>query len=382
MQFGDAINNAFERTKYLLWERRSRTRWRNFALLSWLCGYSGGGGGGGGGDFSSLFKGTGDKRDTSMRLLLGCSLASALGAGASEFDEIKPYIGLILVLCLGIFALSMFVLYASNFARVILVENIVHDRDAIAEPWSRLSGMGWSVLWWGVGYFFVSAVILGLLVVAPGVGIAVMGEHDPGMYLLYLPFFLWLFAVLLPLGFIQGYFQEIVIPLMYRQKCSSTEAWAIFKPLFNAQKGKWIVYMLLHFFLVMAASIVASMIMLMVLLMVGLVLGLPTLAMFAVSSTAGIVTAVVTGTLFVIACFVFGCLLTMPVTVLGRSFSMYILQQVAPEYGFLPLGGRPLSVDPITGMVQGPEAGVGLNPAETQPMPTESSEWSDMPPHG
>lgn len=386
MQYGEAINNAFERMKYLLWEKRSRKRWRNYAILSFLCGYGGGGGGGGGGDFSSLFKGSGHKHDTSMRVLLGCSVAGALGAQASDAfgQELAPYMGLIILLVLGVFGLGLAISFISNFARPILVENIVHDREEIMEPWSRLSQLGWSVFWWGFVFVLVSSLAIGALVGLPAVGIAAMGSGgNEGAYLMFIPLFFWALLVIIPCCFVQGYFQEIVIPLMYRQNCSAKEAWALFTPMFNAQKGKWILYMVIHFFIVLAGNIATQLAGLLVLLAVGLVLAIPTIAAFAAGGkVAGIVCLVVVGCIFIAACFVIGALFSMPVTVAARSFSMYILQQVAPEYGFLPLGGRPLTISPVTGMVEAPSGGVGLNPEtgvpeqQTQP----NLDWSEMPP--
>lgn len=381
MNYSEAINNAMERTKYLLWERRSRVRWRNFGILSFLCGpNSGGGGGGGGGDFSQLFKGSGDHRETSMRMLLGCSVASALGAQAADLggEKFMPYLGLIILVGLGLFALGLVCLFASNFARLILVENIVHDRDAILEPWSRLSRLGWSVLWWGFGFFVMAFVVAAILIGGPAAAIGVMSAKSPGAALLFLPLLLWMVVVMLPLGFINGYYQEIVIPLMYRQNCSATEAWALFKPLFNAQKGKWLLYMVIHCLITMAGGIAAGLAALMVMIALGLVLGVPTMAIYAGAGPGvGLPVAVVAVAVFVVAMCIVGALFNMPVTVAARSFSMYILQQVAPEYGFLPLGGRPVPVEAGTGLTgANASPGIGLNPAETQPM----DDWSQTPP--
>ncbi len=384
MEYGDAINNAIERTKYLLWERRSKVRWRNYAILSLLCGtQSGGGGGGGGGDFSQLFKGT-DHHDSSLRVMLTCSLAGALGLGAQAgdgFDSMKPYVGLIIIAVLGLLTLALAMTFASNFARVILVENIVHDREAIAEPWGRLSRLGWSVLWWGVGFVIVTLVVLGLLCGVPFGAVAVMAEGgNHGALLLLIPLLFWFLALLIPICFVQGYFQEIVVPLMYRQNITANEAWALFKPMFKAQKMRWIGYMVIHFFLCVAGNIASSLAGLLVVMVVGIVLAVPTAALwYAGGTTLGIICAVVAVPLFIAAWIGIFALFNAPVTVAARSFSMYILQQVAPEYGFLPLGGRPLQT-PLHGIEVNP-AGTGLNPAAGPDSRVEPvSSWSEEPP--
>lgn len=369
MQYGDAINNAIERTKYLLWERRSGARWRNYSILSYLCGYVGGGGGGGGGDLAELFKGSGDKHDTSLRLMMGCSLAGAMAAG-------EPYLWLIVLFVLGLFFLAVAHLFLSNFARVVLVENIVHDRHALLEPFSRLSRLGWSVLWWGFAFFCGWFVVMGLLVGAPAGAIALAADDNPGVLLMFIPLLMWAAVVFIPLSFINGYFQEIVVPLMYRQNCTAGEAWAIFKPMFNAQKGKWIGYMVIHFFLVVAGGIATGVMGLMVLLLVALVVGLPAFAIYAAAgTTAGVIAGVVAFLIFLFVSICVTALFSAPVTVVARSFSMYILQQVAPEYGFLPLGGRPVSPTQITHFVESPAAGAGLNPEQ----PPAAAEWSETP---
>jgi MFS family permease len=383
MEYGDAINNAIERTKYLLWERRSKVRWRNYAFLSVLAGAnSGGGGGGGGGDFSSLFKGS-DHHDSSMRVMLGCSLAGALGLGAQAGDgleSIKPYMALIILFVLAMMVFAVGMTFASNFARVILVENIVHDREAIVEPWGRLSRLGWSVLWWGVGFVIVTLMLLGLLCGVPFGVVAVMAEGgNSGALLLLIPLFFWFLALLIPLCFVNGYFQEIVVPLMYRQNITANEAWALFKPMFKAQKMRWIGYMVIHFFLCMAGGIATSLAGLLVVMVVGIVLAVPTAALwYAGGTTIGILCACIAVPLFIIVWICVFALFGAPVTVAARSFSMYILQQVAPEYGFLPLGGRPLQ-PAMHGLEVNP-AGTGLNPADSPRSPAETPTWSEEPP--
>ena len=44
LDISGALSDAFKRTKYLLWERRSFGRWWRYALLSMLTGGGGGGG--------------------------------------------------------------------------------------------------------------------------------------------------------------------------------------------------------------------------------------------------------------------------------------------------------------------------------------------------
>ncbi|MEW6280640.1 MAG: hypothetical protein AB1758_18590 [Candidatus Eremiobacterota bacterium] len=369
MDISDAVNNAIERTRYLLFEQRTFPRWRNYALLHALT--AGGGGGGGGGDISELFKG--DEKTTSARAVMGCSLLGALGAQASGAE-----VAIIVAILVPFVLLGLYLLYLSSVLRLVLVENIVHDRQAIVEPFRRLKHLGWSVYIWSLVWTMLFLAAMAVLVGLPGYLIYQAGS---GAYLGFLPLALWGLFLCLAVATMWVLFNECVVPLMYRENVNATQAWGLLLPLLKAAPGQWCLFIVIRALLcmgfLMASGIVALLMVLVAALAIAIVIGLPTAGLYLAlrsngGEVVGIAGLVLGGLLFLAAAIVLGLAAGTPVTVAIRSFSLYAMQQLAPQYGFLPLGGRPVHIQ----VLRAEAAGTGLNPTpaetpEPQPEPDQ-----------
>lgn len=341
-----ALNDAYKRTKYLLWERRSFGRWWRFALLGMLTG-----GGGGGGGFNlrvplQLLQAS--KKETAM---LGLVLATG---AVGDFDT--ALLPIILAFSLGIFALAIFFAWLSNCAQFVLVESIVYDRHVLGEPFGRLKSNGTGLFLWSflVG---LACMIPAGAVIAGGVGMGVMaGENAPGAMLMIGLAALAVLSVL-GLGALTLFVltTQFVVPVAYRQRLGISAAWSLVWQTLRQRKADTFLFLLVLMGVAMAGAFGVMMtVMLVTGLMAvvsGVVLGLPAFFLYQQQMVAP---AIVCGVLFTLvvlgSMFVSSVALQTPLTVLTRCFGIYIMQQMMPDFGLLPLGGVPEPVeleDPI-----------------------------------
>lgn len=341
-----ALNDAYKRTKYLLWERRSFGRWWRFALLSTLTGGTGGGGGG----FNARVPAQilqASKKETAM-------LGMAVACGAvGDFDT--ALLPLILGLALAGLVLGVFFAWLSNIAQFVLIENIVYDRQVLAEPFGRLKSNGTGLFIWTFLVSLACMIPMGA-VVAGGVGMGLMaGENATGALLMI---GLSCLAILVTLAIAMGTFfaltGHMVVPVAYRQRIGISPAWSLVWQTLRQRKADTFLFLLCLVGLAMAGAFA---VMLGVMLVTGLVavvsgvlLGMPAFFLYQSQMTAP---AVICGVLFLLilvsTLFISGLAFQTPLTVMSRCFGLYIMQQLMPEFGLLPLGGRPEQTqeDPI-----------------------------------
>lgn len=331
-----ALNDAYKRTKYLLWERRSFARWWRYAVLGMLTG----GGGGGGFNFRlpmQLMQAS--KKETAM---LGMVLATG-AVGVGDLDT--AMIPLIIGLGLSVFVLAIFFAWLSNCAQFVLVESIVYDRHVLGEPFGRLKSNGTGLFIWSflVG---LACMIPAGGVIAAGVGVGVMVGQDSQGTLLAVG--LAALAVLAVLGLgmcvLFALTNQFVVPVAYRQRLSISSAWSLVWQTLRQRKGDTCLFLLVLMGVAMAG---AFGVMMGVMLVTGLVavvsgvaLAMPAFFLYQQQMTAP---AVICGVLFALillgTLFVSSLVFQTPLTVLCRCFGMYIMQQLMPEFGLLPLGG-------------------------------------------
>ncbi len=329
-----ALNDAYKRTKYLLWERRSFGRWWRFGLLGML---TGGGGGGGGFNFrlpAQLLQAS--KKDTAM---LGLMVATG---AVGDFDT--NMLPLIIGFGVGIFVFALFFAWLSNCAQFVLVESIVYDRHVLAEPFGRLKSNGTGLFLWTflVG---LACMIPAGAIVAGGVGIGVMAQDSPGTMVAVGLAALAVLAVLgLGICVLFALTTQFVVPVAYRQRIGINSAWSLVWQTLRQRKGDTCLFLLVLMGVAMAGAFGVMMgVMLftgLAAVVSGIVLGMPAFFLYQQQMT---VPAVVCGVLFALivlgSLFFSSLVFQTPLTVLTRCFGMYIMQQLMPEFGLLPLGG-------------------------------------------
>lgn len=340
LDFNSAFNDAWSRTKFLLFENRGWARWWRYMLLTAM---TGGSGGGGGGNFSgNIPSKLPDRKQAALT-------AMVLSTGALSGEEMG-WMGIAAAIVVVALLMGAFFGWLSCCAQLIYTENLIHDRHELLEPFGRRKGQGLSFFLWMVGVALAVLIPTGL-VTALGAGVLAhsFSENNPlpsivgGLGLLF--FFLFL---LFALGIYFLATQTVIVPLMVRQNLSAGPAWRLGWETLRSHKLKLALFLLLEFAINLGGGIAAVIGILAALvvggLVLGLVFGIP--AFLCYNSLNIPVLSILIGSLgiltLVTVVLLTGLAVQTPVTVLGRCFAMYCSQQIMPQYGYLPPGGRPL----------------------------------------
>lgn len=224
-------------------------KWLVLGFSAWLANLGNGAGGSGRVPAGDL-----DELDGSAEAL------HDLGRSFESFLDHALIVPLISVVILAVVALVLLLLWLSSRGKFIFLDNLVHDRAAIVEPWKRFARLGNSLFLWRVG--FGLAVIVGfgfmlLLLLGPAIGLA--GGRG-GIEELSLAVLL-LIGLLLAVGgvlvaYVALFLESFVIPIMYRYDLKATAAWRAFLPWLSSRGGWFLLYGLFVVLLFVLFSVV------------------------------------------------------------------------------------------------------------------------------
>lgn len=327
-----AASDAFARTRYLLWERRSFARWWRYALLSFLSGGNGG--------FNFRIPG-GQSFDLKKKVsLFGLGLATA---SLGQFDT--KFIPAIIIALLALLFLAIFFGWLSSCSQFVLLESVIYDRHELSEPFGRLKGKGTGLFFWtmlvALG-FIAPAVFIG-----GGAAALTSASHNP---LLTLPTTLAVFSLLgllaLTLCLLFSLTHHFVLPIAYRQRVGINAAWGLVSGTLGRHKIGALLFVLALVAVSLACLLCIACGVLLLggisLLAGGVLLGVPGYLLYQAHIPAGAgLCAVAFALLFAGVCLFTLLLVQTPFSIFSRCFGIYVMQQMLPEFGLLPLGGRP-----------------------------------------
>jgi len=222
-------------------------KWLVIAFAAWLAGLAGGGGGGGGNARGSWDIDNPDE------------MGGVIRHGWNWLMSDEAMAGMIFAAVLTVIAIVLIVLWVSSRGKFIFLDNVVHNRAAIAEPWRRYKKIGNSL--------FLFRLIAGLLCLPLALGVVglfawlafgpdgwvhlggaasaagIVGTATlafvVGVAALYVVFFL----------------DAFVVPLMFHYDLGVMDAWRRFGLLFAANKGSFLLCGLFVFVLCVLAAI-------------------------------------------------------------------------------------------------------------------------------
>lgn len=216
-------------------------------------------------------------------------------------------IGMLVVMAIVV---GLLVMWASSRGQFMFLDNVIHDRTKISEPWHRYARLGDSLFLWQIGYSLVVILVLGLLL---GAGLLVfaplqaMGMPGPPVVIAVILAGTVLFMLIVALIYIEFFLTSFVVPIMYKENLSTTQAWNRFLVLFHKHPGSFVLYGLFYGFAMAIGGL-----------------------MYAV---AGILTCCIG--LVLLALPYIGTVVTLPLLVTARFFDLEFLRQFGPEYDLL-----------------------------------------------
>ena len=235
ISFVDPLSRSVERMRRTLFQPFDLGKWLVLGFSAWLAGLASGAGGGTGVSNLDRRHGWDDPGE----------IVHELGHAWERFMENILLLPLGLLLISLALVLVLLLLWISSRAKFIFLDNVVHDRAHIVEPWKRFQRLGNSLFLWRFGFVvacFVVLMAVALLVFAPAASLsfndAVRGLSFAGMF-----FGILLVSVIaVVIAYILLLLENFVIPIMYRFDLKATEAWRAVLPWLRAQPGWFFLY--------------------------------------------------------------------------------------------------------------------------------------------
>jgi hypothetical protein len=219
--FFEPLNRSWERMKHILWQPFDLAKWLVLGFSAWLAGLADGAGGGG-------WKWMANDNDFPGRCNLG-----GTGELFQSTREALIVLPIIVAVLMAVAAILLLVLWVSSRAKFIYLDNVIHDRAQIVEPWERFRGLGNSLFLWRVGFIVACGLIVLLLLLLFFAPAATLSFSDAlaGLSYAAMGFGVLILIVFGILAAYVGLFLEgFVIPIMYKFDLKATEAWRYFLP--------------------------------------------------------------------------------------------------------------------------------------------------------
>jgi len=140
---------------------------------------------------------------------------------------------------------TVLLLWISSRGKFIFLENLVHERGAIIEPWSRYAGAGNSLFLWRLG-FAVSLLLIFAILIWPVVVVSEGLRHWRGVGFLGVLAGMAAATLGLLIGIVAAYvgllLEAFVVPLMYHRDLGATAAWRTLWPLVQRHPTEFLLF--------------------------------------------------------------------------------------------------------------------------------------------
>lgn len=260
------------------------------------------------------------------------TLATAAPWEGFDFEQLLAPTALLAIggcVLLFVLVLVPLVMWLKSRGHLMFLDNVVHGRAEVVQPWHEYRREGNSLFLWQLG--FLAVALGGLLVVmVPGVMLVFQG-YDDGFGAVTVTVLVALAAVMvafvLATAYVDFFLTSFVVPIMHRERLLTTEAWRVFLPVLRRH---WPHFLLVGLFVVA--------------LFVGL---------WFAFLLACILTCCVLWLLMIIP--FIGTVVLLPVWVTYRAFTVEFLAQFSPRFDFFPTAA-PVPAAPAPAVPPPPEA--------------------------
>jgi len=268
---------------------------------------------------------------------------------AAPFPHIDPariaqFAGLIAAVVVLAIVLFFVFLYINSVFRFILFDSVLRRQCSISEGWQRWHRAGRRYFLWQLVFLFSIWVFFGMVIVIPLVLMGASGwMKDPTSHLAGMAGgFILLIGVALVcaavVGAVQVLAKDFLVPIMALEDLDFAEGWSRLISLMRGEPGKYAVYLLLKFVLIIAAWILFSIIA----IIPALIVIIPSAIVVIVGAAAGLTwnvatisLAVIFGTMAVLVLLYVAALVSTPATVFFPAYAMYFLAARYPNLSAL-----------------------------------------------
>lgn len=232
---------------------------------------------------------------------------------ALEWLQSHPIWFTLIVFGIGVVFIIMIVLtWVSSRGKFMFLYNVVNDKAEVKIPWYEYKKEGNSLFVWRLIYGLICFVVIVVSFVIAFTTIRDIYYDYLGLsskILSILGMVLYFLILFIVMGYISLYLDSFIVPIMYKNRITTSKAWFKFLPLFSSQIGNFILYGLFVFVLI-------------ILIVIAVII-------------FGFVTCCI-GFLLLIIPYI-GSVVFLPVSYSLRAFSVEYLEQFGDEYKIFPV---------------------------------------------
>jgi len=215
IQYIEPFSRGFSRMKKALFQPFNLKKWFVVGFTAWLAGLLDGGHGGGGNNGNSFNGDFGDVLDAPYKAWMWLQ----------ENPEWTIAVMFGIAFLLFIFIVLTWI---SSRGKFMFVDNVVHDRALVSQPWHDYSKQGDSLFGWRIIFGFISlTIVLAFLYQAWQKLYALyFGSFDESIPWAFLIRTIILFILLLfVIGYIELLLNEFIVAIMYKHRITAGQAW-------------------------------------------------------------------------------------------------------------------------------------------------------------
>ncbi len=295
------LQNAWARMKSMLFRPFDLQLWLVLGFTAWLARLWDNATGGAGNSWRNKVEVDGGGRDYILhRGPDGWETGDWWGLGALEA-------GIVMVLVMFGLAFAVLVAWLSSRGEFMFLDNVVHRRAKVADPWREYGRQADTLFLWRLGTQVVAG-LLALALLLPGL-LMIIPLVEGGIWRGLGAFGAVMLALVgIGLGLVAAavnlWTDQFVVPIMYKRRLNVLEGWRVFLPLVHTQLGPLVLFAL--FYLALGVGVAIAVL------------------------AAGMVTCCM-GWLLLAIPYV-GTVIMLPVYVTGRALGPEFLAQFGEEY--------------------------------------------------
>ncbi len=246
INYWGAVGTAWNRMKIILFQPFSIEKWFLLGFAAWIAGLNSGGGGSGFNNSGGNSKGLGS----------GSELGSGFSNFWSQYGPLILMVGAIVIFIVLVLGIAFAWLHARG--KFIFLDNVLHNRAAIVEPWKKYRTQGNSLFFWNLA---IGAIGLFYLLLTAGLCLPMLlpmfsGHSATGLGLLGIALAITLLVIYtIVIAYVQMFVYDFVMPIMLQYDLRIREAWSRFHAMLKPAFGRFVIYGLVRFLLSILISI-------------------------------------------------------------------------------------------------------------------------------
>ncbi|UCE07188.1 MAG: hypothetical protein JSW07_03900, partial [bacterium] len=145
---------------------------------------------------------------------------------------------------LFVIALAILLTWLSSRGKFMFLDNVVYNRSKVTQPWHEFRMEGNSLFLWRIvfGLIVLSVITLFLIQIFYIASDIYEAGFESDFIMPIMGMGLLALLVILVIAYISAFLNNFVIPIMYKHRITTTQAWRQFLPLFSEHWGYFILY--------------------------------------------------------------------------------------------------------------------------------------------